>query len=297
MLLACFLLNGRSKKALDASREMNNEFIVMKNTPLVSAYRAILRATQNHGMGTLARLNVRVFPDGQHITLESGLSLWVPPDPHFFGFLLGRHEQHLTDVMRQRIRPGDCCIDVGANIGYFACLMSGWCGDTGRVLAYEPEWENFQVLTTNADLARQRGRSVFPVRAAVSSQRGELRLLRKAFSTHHQVTSSDDPAPAEAVASVRLDEDAPIRGASGSIRVLKIDVEGHEVQVLRGCERLVREGRVECMLVEVFAGEHAVEVEEILARWNARATAWLDGKWTKMPISRIPYCTDILVEF
>lgn len=268
----------------------------MKTEPLVSAYRAILRATHNHGMRTLARLNVRVFPDGQYITLESGLTLWIPPDPHFFGFLLGRHEQHLADVMRTRIRPGDCCVDVGANIGYFACLMSGWCGATGRVIAYEPERDNFRILTTNAALARQRDRTVLPVRAAVSAGRGELCLVRSPLSTHHHVATAGDFPTSETVPSVALDQDLPARGCNGLIRLLKIDVEGHEAHVLRGCQQLVQEGRVECILTEV-SREGAVQVEEILGSWNARAKVWLDGRWRDMPVSEVPYCTDVLVEF
>jgi FkbM family methyltransferase len=269
----------------------------MKTKPLVSAYRAILRATHNHGMRTLARWNVRAFPDGQQITLDSGLPLWIPPDPHFFGFLLGRHEQHLADVMREQIQPGDCCVDVGANIGYFSCLMSGWCGATGSVLAYEPEQHNFDILSTNADLARRNHRTVIPVRAAVSAYRGELHLVQSALSTHHQVTMTDPSSTSRTVPSIVLDEDLAARGFDGLIRVVKIDVEGHEVHVLHGCRELVREGRIGCMLIEVFPGDHARQVDEILRGWNVRAKVWLNGSWRDMPVSAIPYCTDIVVVF
>ena len=266
------------------------------SSPFVSAYRAILRATHNHGMGTLARLNVRVFPSGQHVTLESGLPFWIPPDPHFFGFLLGRHEHHLAGVMRERIRPGDCCIDVGANIGYFASLMSGWCGDAGRVLAYEPETQNFQLLRVNATLAADCGRTIVPIHAAVSDLAGELALVRSSLSTMHRVETLDSGHQSESVPSIVLDDDIPARDI-GAIRLMKVDVEGHEVHVLRGCERLVAARRIECMLIEVFPGESAREVDEIVTSWGAKPKVWLDRAWRDLPLRDLPYCTDILVDF
>ena len=261
------------------------------------AYRALLKATRNHGMRTLARWNARVFPSGQCIRLESGIPLWVPPDPNLFGYLLGSHDQHVAEAMRQRIRPGDCCVDVGANIGYFSCLMSGWCGEAGRVIAYEPEDRNFQCLQMNAALAAERGRNIVPVQAAVSNVSGDVRLLRSPLSTHHRIVGGGEAADSEFVPSVVLDKDLLTRGFAGPIRVMKIDVEGHEAHVLLGCEQFVSEGRIQCMLIEVFPGQVASEVGTILARWQARVTVWLDGRWREMPVGEVPYRTDVLAEF
>jgi hypothetical protein len=80
-------------------------------------YRAALRLTRRHGFFTIARAHVRLFPQGQFVVLPTGARLFVPPDSHFFGFVLGTHEKHITKIFRRFIRPGDVCIDVGANIG------------------------------------------------------------------------------------------------------------------------------------------------------------------------------------
>lgn len=261
------------------------------------AYRTLLKATRNHGMRTLARWNARVFPSGQCITLESGMPLWVPSDPNLFGFLLGRHEQHLADAMRARIRPGDCCVDVGANIGYFSCLMSGWCGEAGCVIAFEPEQQNFQSLQLNATLAADCGRKIVPVAAAVSNVAGEMGLIRSPLSTHHRVTSDGAALTSERIPSVVLDEELAAHSFPRPIRVMKIDVEGHEAQVLIGCERLVAAGRIQCMLIEVLPGNVASEVGVILERWGAMVTVWLDDAWRRMPVTEIPYRTDVLAEF
>ena len=105
---------------------------------LPALYRTLLRITRRHGMFTIARNHVRLYPRGQRVKVASEATLYLPPDPHFIGFLLGTHEQHIADLMMTHVRAGDTCVDVGANIGYFTAVLSKLAGPTGRVLSFEP---------------------------------------------------------------------------------------------------------------------------------------------------------------
>src|SRR5688572_19137771 len=100
---------------------------------LIGLYRALLGLTRRRGLFTLAKINARMFPSGQCVRLPTGARLFVPPDPHFFGFLLGTHERHVTDILVASIKPGDICIDVGANIGYFTAIMAQLARNSGTV--------------------------------------------------------------------------------------------------------------------------------------------------------------------
>src|SRR5688572_19892682 len=102
---------------------------------LPKAYRLLMKATRRHGMFTLARNHARLYPRGQRVKIRGGATIFLPPDPHFIGFLLGTHEQHIADLMQAHVRPGDICVDVGANIGYFSAVLSRLAGSTGRVLS------------------------------------------------------------------------------------------------------------------------------------------------------------------
>jgi len=47
------------------------------------------------------------------------------------------------------IAPGDVCLDIGANIGYYSVLFSNLVGPKGKVIAIEPDPDNFQLLIKN----------------------------------------------------------------------------------------------------------------------------------------------------
>jgi FkbM family methyltransferase len=221
----------------------------------------------------------------------------VPPDPHFFGYIVD-HEGHVARVIERMVEEGDTCVDVGANIGFFTVVLAEACGASGRVVAYEPEPANFAALAANADRARTRGRTVETMRAAVSDSAGVLTLVRGAESTLHQTVAG--PAPdgeGEAVPCVRLDDDLPARGVHGPIKLMKVDVEGHEVEVVRGAERTIRSGRLSAMVVEVTPGAAARELEALLASLGADAECWLDGAWRRVPVGGLPHRTDVLARF
>ena len=62
------------------------------------------------------------------------------------------YEPHVTAFMRRQLKPGMNVIDVGANIGYFTVLASKLVGDTGSVLAFEPNSENARLILLDVEL-------------------------------------------------------------------------------------------------------------------------------------------------
>ena len=61
----------------------------------------------------------------------------------------GIWEAYETQLFTACLQDGAKVLDVGANIGYYSVLASLFLGDTGQVLAYEPNPENFTVLKKN----------------------------------------------------------------------------------------------------------------------------------------------------
>ena len=248
-------------------------------------------------MLTLGRINRWLFSRGQMVTLPGGAHLFVPSDDHFFGFVLGRHEQHIADVLLAAVKPGDTCMDVGANIGYFTAIMARLAGKSGKVFSFEPVPETFVVLKRNSEIAAAEGASVTAINAAVTERSGPIRIVRREHSTYHQVEPSPGPTGAEMIPGVCLDEELARMGIDGSISFLKIDVEGHELPVLRGLQRSVRERRIARLVVEVTPGPGAVEINDILSSLPSRTKCWLRGEWRPEKITALAERTDVYVEF
>ena len=263
---------------------------------LTGLYRTAMRATGRRGSHTLGRLNARLFNDGQIISLVGGESFYLPPDPHFFGYLIG-HEPHVSEVIAEHVQPGDTVFDVGANIGYFAVQMAHRAGADGRVIAYEVDETNLGYLKRNAELAALEGGKIEIVAAGVSSSAGTLTFNPGVESTLHKVVRG--PGTGRTLPAVSIDDEVARLGID-RIGFLKIDVEGHEPFVLQGMDRTVREERVRAMVIEVMPGEVATALFEQFQSWRTHVVSvrsWIGGTWWDGPVKEIPWRTDTVVVF
>ena len=157
------------------------------------------------------------------------------------------------------VETGDTAIDVGANVGLYSVLLSRLCGPTGRVWAFEPVLDTYWRLRET--LALNRCENVIPVESAISERSGKiaLNLFEPQFSEWNSpgVRAKKDKngklvsrcASAE-VSAYSLDEFCEQRGI-GKIKFLKVDVEGFELSVFRGAERLLSERRIRYICFEI----------------------------------------------
>jgi FkbM family methyltransferase len=166
-------------------------------------------------------------------------------------FVLGIYEPEVTNTLRRFVRPGDCCIDVGAHIGYSTLVISRLVGEQGQVVAYEPFPDNFAVLQENME--RNSIRNAVLRCLALGEQAGEL-VLEHATGEAPSSTPSAIGYAVEgprAKISVGVDTlDAEVRRLRVAPRLVKIDVEGAELAVLRGARETLRKARP-VVLVEI----------------------------------------------
>ncbi len=150
-------------------------------------------------------------------------------------------------------------IDVGANIGcYSVCLSS--ISSVKSIYAFEPAPEAYKEMKRNISL--QRVPELFrPFDIAVSDKGGEVQLyLVGPLAGNNSVERIDKSTSSVTVKSAPLDEIIPIKNETIGI---KIDVEGHELQVLNGMKNLLATNR--CLLqVESLEPALANAMEKIL---------------------------------
>jgi len=167
----------------------------------------------------------------------------------------GVWEPNVTAAFRDRLATKDVCVDVGAHIGYFTLLASKLVGPDGHVYAFEPSPSNYDALCANIALNGVTNVSAFQL--AVGETAREARLYEGPGTNTGRATlrSSlvDDQAPAVTV-EVRPLTSNIAREDLSRIRVVKIDVEGYELEVLRSLAPLVELGEPLAVFVEVTPG-------------------------------------------
>jgi len=138
---------------------------------------------------------------------------------------------------------GDVCLDIGANIGYMTSLLSTRTGSAGRVFSFEPHPRLFTCLKGNLECFSNSSRIV-ALENAIGAADGMAELAEPVGFEENEGTASvlpafvgrDNAGVKHKVTIRRLDS---IFSNDESFGVVKIDVEGAELNVLRGARRLL----------------------------------------------------------
>ena len=162
---------------------------------------------------------VSVLPEGERVRLSAKCRSisWNPDEYRAF---------------RAVVRPGTTVLDVGANVGAYTLLFATWVGEKGRVFAFEPAPAARDGLRTHVALNRFEDR-VTIVEAAAAADVG-----RAAFAVHPSGGASSlalgslAAAPRITVATETIDSVCKAHALLPA--VIKIDVEGAELDVLKG---------------------------------------------------------------
>lgn len=147
-------------------------------------------------------------------------------------YLFGTWEPHLSAWISQRLGPGDTFIDVGANIGPHTLLAARVVGPKGRVVAIEPVHDFHRRLQAAVDL--NQAHNVRTVRRAAGARRARAELFL-ADAGNLGGTGAVRPRTVYSSFHARVEPLPKIVTATElrSARMLKIDVEGAEVDVVR----------------------------------------------------------------
>ncbi|RVX41551.1 FkbM family methyltransferase [Nonomuraea polychroma] len=147
----------------------------------------------------------------------------------------GYYEEFEVSVFERLATVSQVIVDVGANIGVYACTGAARLPRGGRLIAFEPVPENAAYLRRNVDRNDLTGRvTVEPV--AVGASPGELTMyLSGEQSGKHSAAEANVGTPAGTVTMPMTSIDAYLAGSRlEPPDIIKIDVEGYEGFVLRG---------------------------------------------------------------
>ena len=162
---------------------------------------------------------------------------------------LGKYEERFSDAMESEVRVGDCVWDVGANVGLYTRRFMELVGRQGSVVAIEPSPHCVEVIRD--ELRPLNPASLTVVQAALSHYDGigNFSIEQGPVAVSNRLA---DPKKADATLPVRVAKgDTLVTDGCPAPDVIKIDVEGYELEVLRGLEKVLHSGKPRAIFVEV----------------------------------------------
>lgn len=174
----------------------------------------------------------------KHANLLRLLDLRKWSDRSFF-FLKRWYDLPTALTIDLIVREGDTVVDVGANYGHFSLLAAIKAGETGRVLAFEPNPVAFSRLQTHIDLNHLS--TIRAQNVGLSDRAGELELNVPDINSGEASFTGTGYSDATTVSCPVLVGDDAI--GETTVSFIKIDVEGFEYRVLKGLEKTIERDR------------------------------------------------------
>lgn len=158
-------------------------------------------------------------------------------------YLTGDWDDSVSEILRDRLKPGMTFVDAGVNVGFFSMLAAQLVGQNGRVIAFEPNPAVFAQLQANADL---NGFSWIDAhRQGLFDKDGSGEIFIPDANCG-AATMRPGGANGVTIPLVRMDD-----VVKGKVDLLKIDIEGSEVAALRGATSLLSRPDAPAVICEV----------------------------------------------
>lgn len=155
-------------------------------------------------------------------------------------FYAGDLDRKVTWLCARIVRPGDTVLDVGANIGLTALALAARVGPSGHVHAFEPNPALLELLGHTLRRNRANHVHLHPVALGAAPGRLELRIPRRNAGAASLTRNRDDADCRAVCVPVRTLTEVVKEHRIGPIRLIKIDVEGFEREVLEGAQEVLR---------------------------------------------------------
>jgi len=195
---------------------------------------------------------------------------WNPGDSRgMLARMLGIYEVDKMDAVRKLLKPGSTFIDVGANVGDYTLLAASLVGDSGHVVCFEPEPQNRHWLQRSIDINGYRNIDVFPV--ALSDSNGQASLYLGETAGYHTLIPGQSERQAGTITVTTRTLDSYLQELGRErVDMMKIDVEGAELQVLRGSRATLEKNPNMILFLEIHPGMGVdpVEVRSFLGQFG-----------------------------
>lgn len=225
---------------------------------LALSARGLIERLHPRGSQAIVERALRSAQGEITVTLATGVRMRVSLEDRVQRLCaFGLYERPELDLMRSLLGPGATMLDLGAHTGTYALHAARAVGPTGAVYAFEPLPSNAERLRVNVGLNGFTQCTV--VQSAVSDVAGRAPFQSVEVGGESgwgsMVIDASAVTHAIEVDVVTVDGFAQANGL-GRVDLIKLDIQGSELQALRGAEHVLRTSRphVLCEVVDVYWG-------------------------------------------
>jgi FkbM family methyltransferase len=213
--------------------------MIVKTKTKIAGARFIYRVLRTIGVAAPPGGLVHIRRSGVHWELDLGQGI------DFSIYLLGAFERSTLNTLRELVKPGDTVFDIGANIGAHTLHLAKAVGQEGHVFALEPTAFAFGKLVRNLAFNPELGRRVTAEQVFLVDEAGrkQQREIYASWPLEH-----DGPRHAKHLGRLESTSGARTETLDGFVArtdvkrldLIKIDVDGHEYQVLKGARAVLK---------------------------------------------------------
>jgi len=228
-LKSFFNLKGESKEDNKLIQREKRNYIYARLLRLFSKGKPI-------GMGLGLEKPVIANSKGLFYCREKSLDLHIISDSYEF---------KAKQIFENLAKKSSIIVDVGANIGRYT-ILGGLVNPDAKIYAIEPDKDNFAVLSTNVKLNKLT--NVECINSALGNEKGQIKLYGPSNTTNHGGYSVK--IKTDNFEMVNLDTFDNLFGDK-VIDLVKMDVEGFELDVIKGMTTLLSNHKVKNLILEI----------------------------------------------
>ena len=208
------------------------------------------------------------------------LRIKVPKYNYMFFCRANNEDIIITKGHEKEILPhfkpnyGDFVIDVGSHIGHYTLIAAKRVGPKGKVIAIEADPKNFEILNKNIELNKLKD-NVVTMNYAASSKEEKIKLFtpeKEAGQTIFNTIISNRVTPNEKFIEVNANTLDNLLNENGisvkDVKWLKIDVEGAELEVLKGAHNILSKSKDISLLIEIHSSDLYQRIIKFLEIYN-----------------------------
>ncbi|MDX2171537.1 MAG: FkbM family methyltransferase [Bacteroidota bacterium] len=154
-----------------------------------------------------------------------------------YTYFKNKQDDFEISLLRKYIKKGDTVLDIGANIGYYAVMLSNCVGDNGKVYCFEPDKTNFNHL----EKATANYKNISILNKAVGPKTEKIKIYTsKELNVDHRTYQPEEYDKVIEIDAVSID-DYLTRGTEPiqvqKVDFVKIDIQGFEMQAIQGLKK------------------------------------------------------------
>ena len=218
---------------------------------VIKSARRLFARTPLEKLPLTTTIKAKVFRFGNSSTEVTvnfrGVQLALPTKDVIIapGLVGNYYEKIELDILERLSAISSSFVDVGANLGLYSCIAANKMPSGGKVIAFEPVPENLGYLRRNLELNKQTSQITIEEQA-VGQARGTIQIyLLEGSTCRHSPSAKNVFNSTTSITApvISLDEYVQRKLPARPIKMIKIDVEGYEVAVLRGAHKTLREDK------------------------------------------------------